>query len=519
MSDDDKEQLVVDFSNRANRSRLLSSRRRRTSTELQPFLQESDDLPTFERENRAEEEIEDVQDSGQTYNVSEAVEKLGFGMFQARLIGIVGFFVIADALEMMLLSILAPTIRCLWHLDSVEEAFITTVVFVGMMIGSSFWGWIADSLGRFPTVIVSAAWIFYFGLLSAFSPHYYWIISLRCLVGFGIGGSPQSTTLLSEFLPAKSRAICILSLAIFWAIGSTFTVAVAMAVMPTLGWRWLLAILSLPLLIFLIMSKWLPESVRFYLAAGDREKAIQVLKQCSRINKKELPPGELKDANTNKPRGRIVDLFLGGQWKTTILLWIIWFNLAFSYYGIVLTTTELYQSYSETGKCGEKSKAGIADCGCSLLTMRDYIDMMWTTLAEFPGIIVTMLIIDYLGRKKTAAIEFLATVIFYVLLMFCSGRGFMTFCIFGVRGFISGAFQTFFVYTPEVYPTINRALGLGCCSAISRIGAMLTPFVAQVLLKVSAKLALGMYAFLSAISIIATLLLPIETGGRAMVET
>jgi len=40
----------------------------------------------------------------------------------------------------------------------------------------------------------------------------------------------------------------------FWAIGSVFTVAVAMAVMPTLGWRWLLGFLSLPLLIFVLMS-------------------------------------------------------------------------------------------------------------------------------------------------------------------------------------------------------------------------------------------------------------------------
>ena len=25
------------------------------------------------------------------------------------------------------------------------------------------------------------------------------------------------------------------------------------------------------------------------------------------------------------------------------------------------------------------------DCGCQLLTFKDYTDMMWTTLAEFPG--------------------------------------------------------------------------------------------------------------------------------------
>ena len=25
------------------------------------------------------------------------------------------------------------------------------------------------------------------------------------------------------------------------------------------------------------------------------------------------------------------------------------------------------------------------DCGCQLLTFKDYTDMLWTTLAEFPG--------------------------------------------------------------------------------------------------------------------------------------
>lgn len=41
-------------------------------------------------------------------------------------------------------------------------------------------------------IVICATWIFYFGLISSFSPHYYWIIALRCLVGFGIGGAPQS---------------------------------------------------------------------------------------------------------------------------------------------------------------------------------------------------------------------------------------------------------------------------------------------------------------------------------------
>ncbi len=56
----------------------------------------------------------------------------------------------------------------------------------------------------------------------------------------------------------------------------------------------------------------------------------------------------------------------------------------------------------------------------------------------------------------------------------------MTLFLFIGRAFISGAFQAAYVYTPEVYPTTTRALGLGSCSGMARVGALITPFVAQV---------------------------------------
>lgn len=55
-----------------------------------------------------------------------------------------------------------------------------------------------------------------------------------------------------------------------------------------------------------------------------------------------------------------------------------------------------------------------------------------------------------------------------------------TLFLFLIRAFATGVFQAVFVYTPEVYPTTIRATALGVHTAAARIGALLTPFNAQV---------------------------------------
>jgi len=40
-------------------------------------------------------------------------------------------------------------------------------------------------------------------------------------------------------------------LQIFWVLGSAFSTILAFIVMPTMGWRWLLAFSAIPLIIFI----------------------------------------------------------------------------------------------------------------------------------------------------------------------------------------------------------------------------------------------------------------------------
>ncbi|XP_015240589.1 PREDICTED: synaptic vesicle 2-related protein-like [Cyprinodon variegatus] len=454
----------------------------------------------------------------ETFTVDDALEAIGFGVFQWKISLLTGLAWVGDAMEMMILSILGPQLHCEWRLPSYQVALITSVVFIGMGLSSPAWGNVADKYGRRVGLTVCMCWTLYYGILSAFSPAYGWLLFLRGLVGFGIGGAPQSVTLYSEFLPVKARGICIMLIAAFWAIGAVFEVLLALWVMPTLGWRWLLGLSAIPIGIFVSFCFWLPESPRFDVLSGRREKAIATLTRIARENGKEMPRGTLVEYKQSE-RGQFKDLFSHQYWKTTLLLWFIWFSNAFSYYGIVLLTTELFQAGDS---CGVTQGAKIeprCSLECKYLTSADYKDLLWTTLAEFPGLLVILFAVDYLGRKKSMAICFFMFSLFMLPLFACTGRIALTVLIFISRAFISGGYQVVFVYTPEVFPTEIRALGMGTSSAVARIGALITPFVAQVMLRKSVYLTLSVYCGCSLLAGIASLLLPIETLGRGLQES
>jgi MFS family permease len=54
----------------------------------------------------------------------------------------------SDAMEMMILSILAPALLCEWLLTGWQKALITTVSFLGMCVSGSIWGKLCDYYGR-----------------------------------------------------------------------------------------------------------------------------------------------------------------------------------------------------------------------------------------------------------------------------------------------------------------------------------------------------------------------------------
>lgn len=184
-------------------------------------------------------------------------------------------------------------------------------------------------------------------------------------------------------------------------------------------------------------------------------------------------------------------------------------------------TTELFETSSLTCSDDPQIAQTVDTCAaeCRQLQTTDYMDLLWTTLAEFPGIFATIFIIERFGRKKTMAVQFVVYAICCGFLVICTQkRMFLTIMLFLARGIIAGVFQAAYVYTPEVYPTSLRAVGVGSCSAMARLGAMVTPYVAQVLLKSSVAVAVSVYAVAAVLAAVACVILPIETRGKELTD-
>ena len=134
---------------------------------------------------------------------------------------------------------------------------------------------------------------------------------------------------------------------------------------------------------------------------------------------------------------------------------------------------------------------------CKTLDSDEYKSLIWQALAEFPALLITAFIIDIIGRKATFLIATgIFTVSLFPLLLSCEiGKYWANILLICSRGSSLAWNSCLYVYTPENYPTEIRALSLGTGSTFMRIGVMITPFIAQVLMAYS--VALGAFAYIA----------------------
>ncbi len=155
-------------------------------------------------------------------------------------------------------------------LHRVEESLpkspysISTAIFLTLAmrpLGALVFGYLADRYGRRPTLMFNVAFFSLMELLSGFAPTLGWLLVLRALFGFGMGGEwGVGASLVMETVPARTRGVLSGILQEGYPVGYLLAAVVYKCVFPWGGWRWMFFVGSVPALLALYIRSSVEES-------------------------------------------------------------------------------------------------------------------------------------------------------------------------------------------------------------------------------------------------------------------
>ena len=228
-----------------------------------------------------------ISPEAEIISIDAAIDSLGTGQFQIRVLFAAGLCFAADSMEIMLLSFLSMILSDEWGLTPAQTATITSCVFLGSLIGTLILGPLGDRIGRRPIFLACGLIISVFGIATGFATNYVQLVLTRFLVGFGVGGLTVPFDILAEFLPTRIRGRYLLLIEFFWTAGSMAVPIVAyLTVGKGLSWNIFVLICAIPCIASFVMGAYLvPESPRWLLSQGRKEEALQILRDAAAVNK------------------------------------------------------------------------------------------------------------------------------------------------------------------------------------------------------------------------------------------
>jgi len=386
------------------------------------------------------------------------------------LLTVAGFAWLFDALDVGLLSFIIAALKNEWQLSTVQMGWIGSISSIGMAVGALFFGILADRIGR-RDVLVLTLLLFSIGSgISVLATSFTIFAIIRFFVGAGLGGElPVASTLVSESVAPEKRGRIVVLLESFWAGGWICAALIAYFIIPRFGWR--VAALGTALTaVYALYIRWqIHEPVT--VAKSERPTLLQNIR-----------------AVWSAPYA-----------KATLMLWLLWFAVVFSYYGMFLWLPSV-----------------LVLKGYSLLNSFGYVLAM--TLAQLPGYFTAAWLIEKWGRKWVLIVYLLGTALSAYYFGNAASLGNLLVSGALLSFFDLGAWGALYAYSPEQYPTAIRGTGTGMAAAFGRIGGIVGPLLVGYLLtaQVSVNAIFAIFTGAIIIGILAVALLGEETRGRVL---
>ncbi|GIP40089.1 MFS transporter [Paenibacillus sp. J31TS4] len=341
-----------------------------------------------------------------------------------------GFGWMFDAMDVGLLSFILVALRSEWGLSAEQAGLLGTANLIGMAAGAALGGYLADRIGRRPVFLSTLILFGASSLASAFAAGFGSMLILRMLMGLGLGAElPVASTLVNEVAPEHKKGRTVVLLESFWAVGWILAAVLSYFVIPEYGWRVAVIAGSVPIVYALFIRRSVPESAQFRSAGRQR--------------------GSLKE-------------LLTAHGRNTAVLWVVWFAISFSYYGMFLWLPSV-----------------LVDKGFPMIKSFGYVLLM--TLAQLPGYFAAAYLVERWGRKPTLTLFLFMTGVMALVFGYSTGSAMLLGSGALLSFFNLGAWGALYAYTPENYPAPLRGSGSGFAAGFGRIGSIVAPYLVAVL--------------------------------------
>ncbi|MGP4015853.1 MFS transporter [Saccharopolyspora sp. 5N708] len=406
-----------------------------------------------------------------------------------------------DGFTINMTGFVLPGIIATFAITSGQAGVLSSAMFAGMLVGAAVAGIASDRLGRRYPLALAILVFAGFSLLAAFAWNFPVLVAARTVQGIGLGAEIAIVLpYITEFVPISKRGPLVTLATACWLIGLPVAAAVAIAIVPALGWRSMFFVGAIPLLIALAVALTLPESVRCLLQKGRHREASAIVDRLARQSPGASEPAASAAPASGEAAGSVRNLLRGKYLRYTISMWVMEVCAGAFLYGL---STWLPTVLKERG--------------IGILSSFAYTGII--TAAGVAGAVAAGQVVNRVGRRWALAPAFLLSGL--LCLVWGSVSGTAAVVVTGALATFFGsgvAGSTLFVYASELYPTANRATGLGWAAAWQKVGGLLMPVTVGFVLSwhLSTYIFFVLFAVISGIAALAGAIATLETRGKSV---
>jgi len=400
--------------------------------------------------------------------ISARIERLPFARFHTHLLLMGGLGYMFDAMDAAVLAFILPVLRTAWNLSSVQIGVLGSSTYIGFLFGALLAGSLGDLIGRRAVMMSALALYCAASIVSAMVDTWTAFFVARIVAGMGTGAeSAIIAPYLAEFVARRYRGSFTGALAGFFSFGFVAAALLGYFIVPSSdnGWRIVLVITAVPVVMLLWWRRALPESPRWLEARGREKEAAAVLDRIEAVFAREgrvLPAPVVEAAPPAATGGTLLAnfaaLLAARQARITIMTWIMWLAITFSYYSFFVWIPGL-----------------LVQNGMSITKSFGYSIAIYC--AQIPGYFSAAYFNERIGRQATIATYMVLGGVSALGLAFAQTDQHIILAGILLSLFMNGTYAGVYAYTAEVFPTPIRTTGAGLASAIGRIGAIVSPIL------------------------------------------